>query len=371
MIAASRAVIFPAPGEAPELRTYPVPELQRGEILLRTVASEVCGTDVHLQQGRLAGVPYPLIPGHVSVGEVAEVCGAVQDVEGNLVRVGQIITFLDVIGTCGSCWYCLVAKASTRCPHRRVYGITLGADQAPGLAGGWSEYLLLRAGTKCLALASGVTPRGFIGGGCGLPTAVHAAERADIRLGDRVLVQGSGPVGLSVCALALLSGAGWVGVVGAPFLRLKAARTFGADFTLDVETTTPAERLRAVRDASGGRGADVVIEASGNPAAVPEGMDFTRDGGRFVVVGQYTDHGDVPINPHTQINRKHLEIRGVWGSDFSHVYRAMEVLSRFGGRMDWSRLISEVYTLETAGQALADVASRKVVKAVISPHGLL
>jgi len=367
LLTQSRAVVFPAPHAKPELRLYPIPDLQPGAILLKVLLTEVCGTDVHLQQGRLAGVPYPLIPGHVSIGEAVAVSGEVRDVEGNSLKVGETLTFLDVIETCGNCWYCLVAKASTRCPLRKVYGITLGADEAPGLAGGWSEYMILRAGTKCLKLKSGVTPEAFIGAGCGLPTAVHAIERADITLGDRVLIQGSGPVGLSACALALLSGAGWVGVIGAPEFRLQAARDFGADFTLDVTTTTPAERLKAVRDATGGRGADIVIEASGNPHAVPEGCDLTRDGGRFVIVGQYTDHGDIPLNPHLQINKKQLEIRGCWGSDFSHVHRAMSVLSRFGGRMDWSSLISKTYTLDDAGQALDDVANQRVVKAVISP----
>ncbi len=63
------AAVLPAPGAEPELRSYAVPEMEDGSVLLRTVASEVCGTDVHLWHGRLAGVPYPLIPGHVSVGQ--------------------------------------------------------------------------------------------------------------------------------------------------------------------------------------------------------------------------------------------------------------------------------------------------------------
>ena len=114
-------------------------------------------------------------------------------------RVGDVVTFLDVHGTCGACWHCLVAKASTRCPHRRVYGITFGA--ADGLLGGWAEAIYLKPGTKILPLAPGVSPEQWIGGGCGLPTALHAVELAGIGLGDRVLIQGSGPVGLSACAL--------------------------------------------------------------------------------------------------------------------------------------------------------------------------
>ena len=364
----SRAAVMPGPRQATEVHEYPVPDLEPGAILFQTLASEVCGTDVHLWHGRLAGVPYPLVPGHVSVGTVAAIGADVNYADGVPIQSGDLVTFLDVHATCGACLPCTVWKAATRCPNRRVYGITYGADDPIGPSGGWSEYIYLRPGTRVIRLAPGVSPDDWIGGGCGLPTAVHAIELAQIRLGDRVLIQGSGPVGLSACALAMLSGAGWVGVIGAPENRLAAAHTMGADWTTNVTQTTPSGRLRAVRDATGGYGPDIVIEASGNPAAVPEGCDLVRDAGRYVIVGQYTDHGDISLNPHTQINRKHLEIRGCWGSDFSHVYRAMTVAARFCKQIPWSSLITQRYSLDQVGDALADVESGRVVKAVIVPN---
>ncbi len=357
----TRAAVIPAPRAPVEVRAYRDPEPEPGAVVLRTLASEVCGTDVHLWHGRLAGVPYPLIPGHVSVGEVMETGGEVRDIEDNPVRPGDAVTFLDVHGTCYNCWYCLVAKASTRCPHRRVYGITYGADE--GLLGGWSERIYLKPGVQIVPLGANVTPEMWIAGGCGLPTAVHAIERAEIRLGDRVLIQGAGPVGLNACALALASGAGWVGVVDAVPHRLEAARAMGADACLPLDANLPG----AVRAITGGRGADIVIEASGSPDAVPQGCAVARDGGRYVIVGQYTDNGLVEINPHTDINRKHLEIRGCWGSDLSHVWRAMEIMARFHSRFPWTSLISRRYRLEEAGDALSDVEARRVVKAVIQP----
>jgi L-iditol 2-dehydrogenase len=351
------------------MRRFAVPTVEAGGVLLRTIVSEVCGTDVHLWHGRLAGVPYPLIPGHVSVGSVLETGGPVTDSDGRLLRRDDVVTFLDVVGTCHACRVCSVMKASTRCPNRRVYGITLGADD--GLFGGWSEVIYLRPGTQILSLPPGVSPDQWIGGGCGLPTAAHAIELAQIKLADRVLIQGSGPVGLSACALALVSGAGWVGVIGAPDRRLAAAQRFGADCTINVTATTPEERFRAVRDATGGFGPDIVIEASGSPDAFREGCELVRDAGRYIVVGQYTDNGDVPINPHLHVNKKHLEVRGCWGSDFSHLWRAMESLRRFGGngvgKMDWASLISHRYSLKEAGEALRDVQAGHVVKAVIQP----
>src|SRR3954467_4720583 len=121
-----RAAVLPAPGAPPEVRSYPAPAMEEGAVLLRTIASEVCGTDVHLWHGRLAGVPYPLIPGHVSVGEVVATGGEVRDVEGRPVERGMAVTFLDVHETCHSCLFCTTWRSPNRCPKRKVYGITYG-----------------------------------------------------------------------------------------------------------------------------------------------------------------------------------------------------------------------------------------------------
>jgi L-iditol 2-dehydrogenase len=363
------AAVIPAPGIAPEVRQYGIPKLSTGECLVSIIASEVCGTDVHLFHGRLTGVPYPLIPGHVSVGRIEQTGGQLFYIDGTPVSTGDLVTFLDVYGTCGKCMYCSVWKASTRCPKRKVYGITVGAEEPPGLSGGWAEYILLRRGTMLLQLPADVSPASWIGAGCGLPTAVHAIELAQIKLGDRVLVQGSGPVGLNAALLALLSGAGWVGIIGSPRSRLEAAERFGTDLALDIASTSAESRVSAVRQATGGYGPDIVIEASGNPAAVPEGCELVRDNGRYVIVGQYTNNGDIAINPHLHINRKHLTIHGCWGSDFSHVYRAMEVLARFNRVHNWESFITKRYSLQHAAQALDDVEHQRVVKAVITPQG--
>src|SRR5262245_243753 len=96
------------------------PGLQPGGARARVILSEVCGTDVHRWHGRLAGVPYPIVPGHVNLVEILDTSGEIRDVEGRRIEAGTIATFYDVHGTCGSCWQCLVARSPTRCPHRRV-----------------------------------------------------------------------------------------------------------------------------------------------------------------------------------------------------------------------------------------------------------
>jgi threonine dehydrogenase-like Zn-dependent dehydrogenase len=359
------AVIMPAPRAPLELRPFSEPQLEPGAVLLRTLGSEVCGTDVHLWHGRLSGVPYPIIPGHVSVGEVAAIGGAAVDVDGRALTVGDVVTFLDVYGSCGRCWYCTVAHATTRCPQRRVYGITLSADE--GLLGGWGEYIYLRPGVHVISLPPELPWQTFLAAGCGLPTALHAMERAEVRFGDTVVVQGSGPVGLSAAILAQLRGAGKVIVVGGPPLRLEMATRSGADAVLDIGETDAAARLDEVRSMTGGRGADVTIEATGVAAAVPEGMRMTRDSGRYVVAGQYTDAGPIEFNPHLDLNRKHLDVRGCWGSDVSHVYRAVQVLARYHTRFPWSEFVSGQYGLDEAQSALEDVEAQRVVKALIVP----
>jgi len=113
-----QAVVMPGPGQALERRRFDEPRPEEGGAVLEMVASEVCGTDVHLHHGRLSGVPYPIIPGHVNCGRLLESRGPVRDVDGREIRPGSLVTFFDVFGTCGSCWHCLVAKTATRCPSR-------------------------------------------------------------------------------------------------------------------------------------------------------------------------------------------------------------------------------------------------------------
>jgi L-iditol 2-dehydrogenase len=364
---AVRAAVIPQPGGPVEIREYPEPDLEPGAALLRTLYTEVCGTDVHLLHGQLDAAPYPLIPGHINVGTIDAMAGEVTDALGDPLSEGDLVTFLDVHETCNACWHCLVAQTTTRCPQRRVYGITYGAKE--GLLGGWSEKIYLKPGVKIVRLPEGLSPETFIAGGCALPTAFHAIERGEVGLGDTVVVQGSGPVGLMATALARLAGANRVILVGAPELRLGVGERLGADDVIDIEGTTVAERREQVLVLTGGHGADVTVEATGNPAAIPEGMHLTRDAGVYVVVGQYTDAGEVAINPHVDLNRKHLDVRGCWGIDFSHFYRSMQVLARNRERFDWQSVISEYYALDEAAQALEDVENLRVVKAVLKPNG--
>jgi threonine dehydrogenase-like Zn-dependent dehydrogenase len=358
------AAVMTAPRAPIELREFPRPDLPPGAALLRTSRSEVCGTDVHLWHGRLAGVPYPIIPGHVAAGLVDAARGPLAGIDGSAIREGDRVVFFDVHRTCGRCRPCTVHRTPTRCASRRVYGITDSADE--GLFGGWAQAIYLEPGVALARLPDAISLDDYIGGGCGLLTAVHIIERAEIRLGDSVVVQGAGAVGLCAIALARIAGASRIIAIGAPADRLALARELGADIVLDLGSTTNAERRQAVLDDTYGEGADVVIEAAGAAAAISEGLDLARVGGRYVIAGHYTDVGDSSINVHQQINRKHLEIRGCWGSEARHFLRAISILERHPS-IPFRKIGARRYGLSQLNDALADAEAMRIPKALVDP----
>jgi threonine dehydrogenase-like Zn-dependent dehydrogenase len=359
------AAVMPAPHRPIEIREFARPDLPRGSALLRTIRSEVCGTDVHLWHGRLSGVPYPIIPGHVSAGILEAVHGPLRGLDGSMVREGDRAVFFDVHRTCGRCRACTVHRTPTRCTERRVYGITDSADE--GLFGGWSQAIYLEPGVGIAQLPSTVDFDDYIGGGCGLLTAVHIIERATLRPGDSVLVQGTGAVGLSTIALARLSGASTIFAIGAPAARLALARAMGADHVFDLEHSTVEQRLEEVRSQTFGEGVDVVVEAAGSARAIEEGLTLARDGGRYVIAGHYTDGGPSSINAHHHINRKHLDVRGCWGSEPGHFLRALRLLERHNASVPWRHIGGSTYPLARLNEALEDAESMRITKALVNP----
>jgi threonine dehydrogenase-like Zn-dependent dehydrogenase len=246
-----------------------------------------------------------------------------------------------------------------------VYGITDSADE--GLFGGWSQAVYLEPGVGIARLPDRVSFDDYIGGGCGLVTAVHIIERATLRPGDSVLVQGTGAVGLSAIAIARLSGASTIAAIGAPAGRLAIARTMGADHVLDLNLSTAEERLATARAVTHGEGFDVVVEAAGSPRAFEEGLTLARDGGRYIVAGHYTDAGPSTVNAHHQINRKHLDIRGCWGSEPGHFLRALTFLDRYAETVPWRSIGERTYALHQLDEALADAEAMRLTKALVDP----
>jgi threonine dehydrogenase-like Zn-dependent dehydrogenase len=358
------AAVMTGPNMNLELRELDEPTLEVDSILMEVRLSEVCGTDVHLKQGRIHDAPYPLIPGHVSVGKIRKLRGSVMDVDGRPLIEGDTISFFDVHQTCSFCWYCDVARASTRCPMRKVYGVTYGLQDGP--SGSWAQSIYLKPGTKCIKLSDESCDI-FMRGGCSLPTALHANQLANIEFGDSVLVLGSGPVGWSSIICAKLRGAQKVFCIGAPSSRLQVALAVGADAILDFSVTSEEDRLQWVNDHTNGRGADVTIEATGNAAAVVGAMEYTRASGRVVILGQYADTGQVALNPHIHINKKHLTVKGCWGADFSHYYKAANLILSPQHGKSWCAIPTKIFGLHKADFALEEVAVGAPYKVLIDP----
>jgi threonine dehydrogenase-like Zn-dependent dehydrogenase len=348
------------------LETAPVPEPETGAVVARVEMAGVCGTDVHLQHGNLP-IPVPLVLGHEAVGRVERLGAGVEtDFSGNPLREGDLVAWSSNI-PCGTCYWCVVAGERTLCETRKVYGVNQRFDLFPRLSGGWAEAIYLQPGSAIFRLPDGITAEQAIALGCAGPTAVHGVlDIAGITAGDTVVVQGSGPVGIASAMYAHLAGAARVIVVGGPAGRLDLARELGVgDAHIDIFAfPDPAERVRLVLDATPGRrGADVVLECTGVPAAVGEGWEMARRGGTFLALGQYTDRGTTPLNPHV-ITRKQLRIVGSWAFAEKHYLAYIESLPHLAARFDLPRLITR-YPLAAANQALTDMAAGAVMKPVL------
>ena len=117
-----------------------------------------------------------------------------------------------------------------------------------------------------------------------------------------------------------------------------------------------------------GLGADIVIEAAGSPRAFEEGVRMVRNGGAYVIAGHYTNVGDSTINVHEHVNRKHLEIRGCWGSEAGHFLRALESLERYGHEVPWHRIASRRFGLGELNEALQLAEKFAITKGLVDPH---
>ena len=203
--------------------------------------------------------------------------------------------------------------------------------------------------------------------GCAMPTAVHTVLRSPMTWGKHVAVQGAGPVGLMIAVLAIVSGASTVTMLDKAKNRLELAKKFGVTDTLNIGETSLEERKEKLREITG-QGPDIVYEATGSPLAIPEGIELVRDGGAYSICGQYTDHGKVEIDPHL-MNKKHLDIKTVWGSRTLHVYKGIKTVADNYDQFPFEDLVTHRFSLDDAQKALEAQEKQVSLKAVILPHG--
>ena len=206
---------------------------------------------------------------------------------------------------------------------------------------------------------------------CALSQVLYSLHRIGVWLGDTVLIQGAGGLGLCAAAVAKEMGAGQVIVVDRIAGRLALAREFGADATIDLtELPDPADRVRFVQERTEGRGADVALEVAGVPAVVQEGLDLLRFGGRYCLVGNIVAGARGEIVPH-DIVRTSREVLGVVGYEGWVLPRALDFLRRTRGKYPFHKLVSHRYPLEEINRAFEEAdwahSQGNVTRAAIVP----
>jgi D-arabinose 1-dehydrogenase-like Zn-dependent alcohol dehydrogenase len=357
----AKAAVVGGVGEPSTVREVALPDLRDGALLVRVDAATVCGTDVAIWRGDGHGALAPYIPGHETAGTVVDIRGSRSDVLGDPVRLGDRIIWSYPF--CGECFYCSVAGQASLCPHTVRFG-RAPVDEEPGLLGGFATHHYVPPASGIVKVPDGVSAATAASASCALRTVMHGFERlGGVAAHEVCVVQGSGPVGLYATAVARARGFRSVYVTGAPDGRLELAGTFGADDTMSVERTTAAERVAWIRDLTGGRGADVVIQ-SAVAAAIPEGLTMARPGGRFVSIG--AGGASTVEVPALALHGKMLTIVGVRAAQARHYYAALRFLAAASAPFELLTAGSS-YTLDRATEALVAMETFAEVKPVIDP----
>ena len=318
MAKTARAVV--THGQDFDVEEFAVPDPAPGGLLLRQELAGICGTDLHNWQN---GIKTPTMLGHEAVGIIEKLgAGVTQDILGNPIKEGDRIVF-----------------------HPRNNGVAYGfrgVDEP--FTGGFADYIHISEPNSCI-IKSNVPPKvGVLAEP--FTVGVHSVMRGNVQLGDTVIVQGSGAIGLMTLACAKLSGAAKLIIIGGPAPRLELAKRLGADVTIDLAEVPDVEERKALvmSHTTRGTGADVVFECAGFLPAFPEGLSYVREDGVFVEVGHFVDTGTVTVNPHQHFLRPNLRLEGVWGSRHHHFIRGMALLEN--NELPFADMVSHVLPLE-------------------------
>lgn len=339
-----QVAVLTEPGEF-ELVERERPDPGPDEVLVRMREVGICGSDLHYYDHGHIGdsvVEDPHVLGHESAGEVAAVGDNVADVSA-----GDRVTIEPGL-PCRRCEHCK-RGAYHLCPDVTFLG-------SPPVDGAFAEYVAWPADFVYQLPETVSTREGAL---CEpLSVGVHAARRGDVSTGDSVLVTGSGPIGLCVMEAVRAAGATDVLVSDVVDTKLDRADERGADRTVDVSEESLAD---AVADNTGGRGVDVVIEASGSEPAIQSTLDAVRRGGAVVFVGMPAD-GEMPLDVLDVINNE-VDVRGSYR--YVNTYpTAVELLA--DGRADVSGLVDFEMGLSAVDDAFQRASDPERVKGMIT-----
>jgi propanol-preferring alcohol dehydrogenase len=336
-----RAVRFHGAGRPVVVEDVPSPRPGPGEVLIDVAAAGVCGTELHFLDGLLTPARTPITLGH-------EVAGVVEDVGADVtdVRVGDRVA-VHYLHACGRCRWC-------RAGDDHLCDAPLGF-LAFASDGGFAEQIVVPASAvvpvpDTVDLADAATLC------CSGTTAVHAVDVAAVRPGDTAVVYGTGGVGLALVQVLREAGARPIAVARST-PRLDLARELGAVATVDAST---ADVASAVREATGGAGADVVFELVGTKETSAAALGSLGKRGTLVYIGYSFDR--VEIDPLSLVVPEQRIVTSV-GNRRSELAEVLDLAAR--GRL---RTTVTTHSLDDAAQVLEDLRAGRVVgRAVLVP----
>ncbi len=331
-----------------------------------------CGNNY--RPAEAVGCEYPISLGHEISGTVAALgAGVKSDYIGRPLKIGDRIGVCPAIH-CHKCYFCTIAKTPEKCTAWKTYGTWPRADREPHFTGGYGDYLYIHDPNSVVLKSETSAERtAFLEP---MAVVVHSMLHAGIKIGDTVVVQGCGPIGLLAIACSKLAGAARVIATGRKNRkRLELARAMGADFTI-CSTDLPDEKPRrdfVFKHSLNLVGADVVINTVGSAPAFRECLGFVRNSGTLVEVGNFVDSGTFPFNPCTDLLAKGIRVIGSFDNEAEHFVRALPLIA--DKRIPLEKLITHRVALEDLPRALAAVGGdgvldgREIVKAMVVPGG--
>ncbi|MGH9809073.1 MAG: zinc-binding dehydrogenase, partial [Terriglobia bacterium] len=317
----AKAAVYEAPNTPFVMKEFPLRPVHRGEVLVKVTMSTICRSDIHSYEGRRPN-PCPGILGHEIIGIIEELGADIrQDMRGDPLKVDDRITWSEYFFD-GACYYREVLDMPQKCHGVRKYGHDL-SEEDPHFLGGFAEYCYILPGTWILKLPDELSDEEATPLNCGVATMASVTEAAEIALGDTVVIQGLGLLGLYGAAMAKARGARCVIGLDSVESRLVTARKFGADHVINVGRVPEKQVIAEVREMCRPDGADAVIEVCGVPEVINQGLQMLRTGGRYVLGGLVNPGANVTIDANMLVKRW-VTMRGIHNYHPRHLIQALD-----------------------------------------------
>jgi putative phosphonate catabolism associated alcohol dehydrogenase len=359
----ARALVFSGPGEPLVLREVDIPALGPGEVLVQITLSTVCGSDLHTLTGKRS-TPVPTILGHEMVGVIAA-CGPGAppcDARGAVLSPGQRVTWS--VAAPGASDFFTVHGMPQKALSLFKYGHERLTPERP-LSGGFASHCVLVPGTAIVPLPATLPDAIACPANCAVATAAGALRLAGLEPGGCVVIQGAGMLGLNACAMAAAAGARHVLAVDLRAARLDLARQFGATHTLGAADAS-SRLAELARELTDGRGADAVLEFTGNAPATETALDSLRTGGRLILVGAVFPGPAIRLDPE-RILRRLLRLEGLHNYVPADLIQAIEFLDRHQERYPFAGLVEATFALADFERALRFALDQAPFRVALRP----